>query len=197
MFITSNLINLDDKDQILTISNLSWEEYIKISDNNQTLAKVSYLNGEIKLVSPSLNHEKIKEFITYLIETYCDLKDIDFYHIGSTTLRSQEKNVGKEPDCSYCFGTDKSIPDLAVEVVFSSGNPVTDLEKYKLLGVKEVWFWLVDHLEIYFLVEDKYSLVVESEYLPGLKSILLSQKIPKVLSENPREVKQEIFDSIV
>ena len=55
------------------------------------------------------------------------------------------ETVGKEPDTSYAFGTDKAIPDLAVEVVFSSGG-TADLIKYQYLRVGEVWFLRMETL---------------------------------------------------
>ena len=36
-------------------------------------------------MSPSQNHEMIKDFIFLLIITYCDTVDLDYYPTGSTT----------------------------------------------------------------------------------------------------------------
>ena len=143
-------------------------------------------------MSPSLNHEIIKEFIGYLIEAYCEKNNLDFYQMGSSTLKLENKKVGKEPDCSYSFGERKQIPDLAVEVVFSSGG-LSDLEKYKLLDVKEVWFWLKDHLEIYCLEEDKYILSEKSINLARLNVNIVGEYLPRVFNESPVKLKKEFL----
>ncbi len=63
----------------------------------------------------------------------------------------REGRSAKTPDTSFCFKNLKEIPDLAIEVVFSSGV-TEDLKKYQNLGVKEVWFWMKNKLDIYILV---------------------------------------------
>jgi Uma2 family endonuclease len=46
-------------------------------------------------------------------------------------------------DECYCIGTEKEFPDIALEVIVTSGG-VDNLEVYKRLGIKEVWFWQSD-----------------------------------------------------
>jgi len=55
---------------------------------------------------------------------------------------TQEKKgiVSVEADESFCLETVKPIPDLSIEVVFSSST-VSKLARYQALGVPEVWFW--------------------------------------------------------
>ena len=59
--------------------------------------------------------------------------------MGSTTLQRPEQGAGGELDESYCIGTDKDFPDLAIEVIVTSGS-INRLELYRRLGVQEVWF---------------------------------------------------------
>jgi Uma2 family endonuclease len=89
----------------------------------------------------------------------------------------------------------KPIPDLAVEVVFSSGS-IEDLEKYQELGVKEVWFWIKDRLEIYVLLAQDYQKQSKSYNLPNLKAKLLSKYISQVLTGNPRTLKKSFLEEI-
>nr|WP_238569050.1 Uma2 family endonuclease [Xenococcus sp. PCC 7305] len=62
-----------------------------------------------------------------------------FWGLGSTTFRKEDQQAGKQPDECYCLDTDKDIPDLAIEVIYTSGG-VDILKIYQCLGVKEVWF---------------------------------------------------------
>jgi Uma2 family endonuclease len=119
-------------------------------------------------MSPSLNHEVIKEFIGILIVGYCEKFEIDYYPMGSTTQKRKDKLAAKEPDISYFFGESKQLPDLAIEVVFTSGNK-NDLEKYRRLEVQEVWFWIEDNLEVYIIDQEQYYRRDISSIFPLLK----------------------------
>jgi hypothetical protein len=61
-------------------------------------------------------------------------------------------------------------------VVFSSGG-VKDLEKYKALNVKEVWFWENNQLNIYFKIDSNYTKALSSSCLPKLSIEFLSKYI--------------------
>jgi Uma2 family endonuclease len=189
--------NLQEKDKLFICSDTSWDEYETIlrQKANSSAYRISFLNGVLKIMSPSRNHEIIKDFIYLLIVTYCDLIELDYYPLGSTTLKQKDKSVGKEPDTSFCFGSLKQIPDLAVEVVFSSGS-VEDLEKYQKLSVKEVWFWINNQLEIYSLVDDSYRKQNRSDNLPSLDESLLNRYISQVLTGNPRILKKAFLKEI-
>ena len=111
--------NLQQKDKLFICSHTSWDEYEAILQQkaNSSAYRISFLNGVLKIMSPSRNHEIIKDFIYLLIVAYCDATELDYYPLGSTTLKQKDKSVGKEPDTSFCFNNLKQIPDLAVEAV--------------------------------------------------------------------------------
>ncbi len=67
----------------------------------------------------------------------------------------------------YNLETKKEIPDIAIEVVFTSGG-VNKLEKYRRWGVPEVWFYQARQLFIYHLRSAGYEQVSSSELLPEL-----------------------------
>lgn len=189
--------NFQQKDKLFICANTSWDEYeaVLLQNDNSSAYRISFLNGVLKIMSPSRNHEIIKDFIYLLIIAYCDAIDLDYYPLGSTTLKQKDKSVGKEPDTSFCFNSLRQIPDLAVEVVFSSGS-VDDLEKYYKLGVGEVWFWINDRLEIYVLVDDSYQQQSNSHNLSGLSTQLLEKYITQVLTGNPRILKKFFLEEI-
>ena len=143
------------QDRTISFSGMTWEDYEKFSTAEYLGYRTSFLNGVITLMSPSQNHEIVKDFIFLLVITYCDAFEIDYYPTGSTTYKDKHQQVGKEPDTSFCFNSLKDIPDLAIEVVFSSGS-TNELKKYQKLGVKEVWFWINNILEIYVLIDGVY-----------------------------------------
>jgi Uma2 family endonuclease len=189
--------NLQQKDKLFICSNTSWEEYEAILQEkaNSSAYRISFSNGILKIMSPSRNHEIIKDFIYLLIISYCDAIELDYYPLGSTTLKQKDKSVGKEPDTSFCFNSLKQVPDLAVEVIFSSGS-IEDLEKYQKLGVKEVWFWINNKLEIHVLIDDSYQQQNSSYNLADLNCKLLEKYISQALTGNPRMLKKAFLQEI-
>lgn len=189
--------DLQQKDKLFICSNTSWDEYEAVLQEkaNSSAYRISFSNGILKIMSPSRNHEIIKDFICLLIVAYCDAIALDYYPLGSTTLKQKDKSVGKEPDTSFCFNSLKQIPDLAVEVIFSSGS-LEDLEKYQKLEVKEVWFWINNKLEIYVLIDDSYQQQNSSYNLSNLDSKLLEKYIIQVLTGNPRMLKKAFLQEI-
>jgi Uma2 family endonuclease len=103
---------------------------------------VTYLDGILEIVAPSLRHEDVKSRLGDLLLIYFLETDTEYYPKGSTTFRQQERRGGTEADESYCIGTDKAIPDLAIEVVITSGG-LNRLEVYHRLGIPEVYL-LID-----------------------------------------------------
>ncbi|WP_423739164.1 Uma2 family endonuclease [Crocosphaera subtropica] len=111
-----------------------------------------------------------------LLEVYLEAAEIDFWGLGSTTSRVEEGKAGKEPDECYCLVTDRELPDLAIEVIVTSGN-IKILEVYRRLGVKEVWLWQDEQLQIYCLENEEYFIQEKSQLLPNLDLNLLCQLI--------------------
>jgi Uma2 family endonuclease len=179
--INSELIT-KDHDTSFTISNISWFQYETLLNqlNDSSAFRIKYLDGVLTIMAPSRNHEMIKKRMANLLEIYCVEKDINYYPTGSTTFRKEEKRGGLEPDESYCFETLKDYPDLAIEVIFTSGS-LASLKIYQKLGVKEVWFWENDQLYIYYLAEENQQ---EFSQTFGYKLVKSSQLLPQLNIEN-------------
>lgn len=181
----SELVHVDDPEERFTISGISWEIYetllAKLEDNSHY--RITYLDGVLEIVSPSIRHEKVKKNLAMLLEHYMYIKRINCIPMGSTTFRNKAKKAGAEPDECYCIGEEKSIPDVAIEVNITSGN-LDKLETYRRLGVKEVWMWKTNGLYLYYLREETpkqfidtygYERIDTSELLPELDISLLCQ----------------------
>ncbi len=182
------------QDQILSLSGMSWSDYEKLTSQDYLGYRISYLNGVITIVSPSRSHERIAEIINGLIKTYCRKYNRVYFPMGSTTLKNPPL-AGKEPDHSFAFDTDKSIPDLAVEVTYSSGG-VADLEKYKYFGVKEVWFWKNNEITFYHLVNSEYQEIENSVCLPKLSADFLITFVNRGLTETPLTIEDDFYQQL-
>lgn len=130
----------------------TWDEIKELEQENQN--RVSFLYNVITIMSPSFNHEAIASVLGDLIKAFCDHQNLIYFAMGSTTI-TKAPYVGKQPDASFSFNQRKDVPDIAIEVVFSSGG-LDDLEKYRNLEVKEVWMWKNQELTFYVL-NNKYQ----------------------------------------
>jgi Uma2 family endonuclease len=117
---------------------------------------------------PGREHEIFASIIGYLVTTFLTEKGIFFQPTRSMT-QEKEGVVSAQADESYCIGSVKSIPDLSIEVVFTSGGS-SKLERYKALGVPEVWFWEDGSLKLYHLRDSSYEPIDRSQ-LPGLNDL--------------------------
>jgi Uma2 family endonuclease len=190
----SELLKAEDPEERQTITGVSWESYeTLLQDLDDSLQyRITYLDGVIELVSPNRRHERNKTIIGSLLEIYFQEKRIRYFPLGSTTFRKQAKRGGTEPDESYCIHTEKEYPDLAIEVVVTSGG-IDKLEVYKRLGVNEVWFFQNNQFKIYHLRGETYEQVTNSELLPNLDLTLLAQY---VLADDPLEAALEFRDRV-
>ena len=126
-----------------------------------------------------------------MIIAYCEKFNLPYFPLGSTRLKNKP-NAGKEPDIAYAFHTDKDTPDLAIEVVFSSGG-IDDLKKYQAIGVKEVWFWQDNKITFYQLINQAYQKILVSVNLPNLSSNLLAEFANRSFSESPLSIKKDFI----
>jgi Uma2 family endonuclease len=169
---------LSDREEKFLTSGVTWQAYESLltSLGNSSSYRVAYLLETLEIMSPSRSHELDKKAISRLLEAYLEEKRIRFWGLGSTTFKSRDKQVGKEPDECYCIGTDKDLPDLAIEVVYTSGG-VDTLEIYRRLGVKEIWFWENRQFQVYCLEGDRYQQQPVSKLLQDLDLTLLAQYV--------------------
>ncbi|MBW4538124.1 MAG: Uma2 family endonuclease [Myxacorys chilensis ATA2-1-KO14] len=166
----------EDTAQCHIFTDISWQQYEAlledIGDDFPGL-HVTYLEGTLELMSPSRRHESNKSAIGSLLEAYFQENQIRYYPLGSTTFRKKAKSRGAEPDECYCIGTEKEFPDIAIEVVKTSGG-INKLEVYQGLEVPEVWFWRNNKFSVYCLRGNHYEQMIRSEFLPNLDLELLA-----------------------
>ncbi|WP_103668192.1 Uma2 family endonuclease [Pseudanabaena sp. BC1403] len=151
----------------------SWQEFEVLENLLATGGfRVTYLDGWIELMTVGEPHELIKKSLAILLEAYFIIQGIEFIPVGSATRRGQEKGTSFEPDESYYLGEKKANPDLAIEVILTSGS-LEKLEKYRRFEIPEVWLWENNQLQVYALISSEYHLVHRSQLLPDLDLELL------------------------
>ena len=166
-------------EQRVMLEGIRWQQYkgllATLGDDFPNL-RLSYLEGTLEIMTTSPEHEELKKIIAMLMEAYFQETRTRFHGIGSATFRKAARQRGLEPDECYCLGQKKEFPDIAIEVILSSGT-VDKLEIYRGLGVSEVWFWENNQFAIYHLRSQQYELTPKSELLPNLDVDLLSRYI--------------------
>jgi Uma2 family endonuclease len=147
---------------------VSWEDFKAIQQGFSKLpgVRLFYYRGELEILGTSPEHEIVKGNIGFLVEDHLLTTGVEFVATGSFS-QEREDEAAAQADESYCFDEQKSIPDLAIEVVITSGGP-SKLKRYKALGVKEVWFWQDGVIEVHSLESDNYRRMSQSQFLPDL-----------------------------
>ncbi|WP_394828661.1 Uma2 family endonuclease [Pendulispora albinea] len=168
-------------EQRLIVYGVPYARYVAIREllEEQGL-RVAYCEGAMELMSPSVDHERLKATISRFLELFALERGIAIFPLGSMTFRSEAKSRGAEPDECYFVGTDhdevlRPFPDIAIEVSIAPGG-LDKLDIYDGLGVREVWlFWEDDH-DIYVRrPEGGYVRSAKSELLPALDMDLLAR----------------------
>jgi Uma2 family endonuclease len=194
---TTTLEKLERLDEPILIDELSWREFKAVEQLlSRPGVRLSFLDGvwEIRR-RPGRKHETAKQRISTLVDLYLEYAGIDFTPTGSVTLESETGRVKREADLSYELGPNREFPDLAVEVVVTSGG-INKLEAYKRLQIPEVWFWENGALRMYSLGADGYAEVDRSFVLPDLDIVLLVRCINiENHLQAMREFKQQTIQS--
>jgi Uma2 family endonuclease len=161
---------------------MTWREFKAVEQLlDQPGYRLSFLDGVLEILKmPGEPHEIVKKRIAALLELYLLAAGFDFTPTGSMTLESETGKVKREADESYKLSPGRMRPDLAIEVVFSSGG-IDKLAAYQRLKISEVWFWDDGVLALYHLRGEgdqlHYEQITQSEALQGIDLELLSRCI--------------------
>ncbi|MGH9163696.1 MAG: Uma2 family endonuclease [Vicinamibacteraceae bacterium] len=157
-----------DIDQRVILHDLSWQDFelLLAMRGDRAGVRVTYLEGELELMSPSQSHEGIKKTIARILEAYALERGLDIGGFGSWTLKNAPKERALEPDECYIVGSaPKARPDLAIEVIWTSGG-LDKLEVYRGLDVQEVWVWRANQIQVYELRSEQYQRIERSTLFP-------------------------------
>lgn len=149
-------------DQRITYHGRSWEQFKLIQKGFEGASgvRLSFDAGTIEILMPGREHEFFSRIIGYLVMTFCFDKVVRCFPTGSMT-QEKEGVSSVQADESYCIGSSKPLPDLSIEVIFTSGGEAK-LAKYQALGVPEVWFWHDGGFTLYHLYGNSYKRIQRS-----------------------------------
>ncbi|MBE9011719.1 Uma2 family endonuclease [Pseudanabaenaceae cyanobacterium LEGE 13415] len=153
---TQTPLRVTSQDQHIVVSG-TWEQFKSIQKGFEDSrgVRLFYYAGTIELLMPGREHEIFGHIVGCLLTLFLAKKGVFFQPTGAMT-QEREGTVSAQADQSYCLGCTKPIPDLSIEVVFTSGG-ANKLRRYQALGVSEVWFWQDGVLSFYCLGIDGYE----------------------------------------
>jgi Uma2 family endonuclease len=153
-----------------TVLQGNWEHFTHLQKGYAEIsrARLTFYDEKIEIFMPGEDHAVFTHVIGFLLSIYLIDQGIAFKPTGDKT-QEIEGVVSTQADQSYWVERQKKIPDLSIEVVFTSGN-TSKLPKYRALGVSEVWFWEDGTLALYHLRQEGYQRIDRSE-LPGLEAL--------------------------
>ena len=173
----------DDLDQRVHLSGACWQDYERLLAirGDHSVPRITYLHGELELMSPSTRHEVVASMIARLLEAYAVARRLRLQAFGTKTWKEREGQRGAEADKCYVLGLEpKPRPDLAIEVAVTSPRGGLDkLDVYRGLGVPEVWVWRDGCFMVHLLRDARYEAGARSALLPELDLVLLSRLVER------------------
>jgi Uma2 family endonuclease len=162
---TIEQIALTGEDRVV-LSGISWELYEQLRENEDNWhIRMAYDEGTLELMSPSPDHEAIKELIGESELAKGLEADGCFYILNHHRVcRRRHVDLTVDPP-----------PDLAVETEVSR-SAVPRLRIYSALGIPEIWRWRQSGLTAYSLGPDgKY---IEREFSLNLPMLRVKELEP-------------------
>ena len=181
----------------LILTGVPWEAYEQLlTDLGDSSGKrVTYDNGRLEVMSPSLKHERFTRVIERLACAIAEAADVPIECLGSMTYKQEWLARGVEPDaCFYIKNAAPIIgkeridlnidppPDIVVEIDISHESS-TKFAIYAGMGVPELWHCCDQQARIYSLIDESYVEIEASVVFPALTSEVLSQFLEQALSE--------------
>ncbi|PPT11261.1 Flavodoxin reductases (ferredoxin-NADPH reductases) family 1 [Geitlerinema sp. FC II] len=182
--------------QQLVMTDVTWQMYERILEEfgEKRSARINYSQGLLEIMVPLPEHEVSKVIIGDLIKALLEELNLEFWSLASTTFKNEAMQQGLEPDDCFYIEHEAAIrgkkridltvdppPDLAVEIDLTSR---TRLDNYEKLGVKELWRFDGEVLEISVLQEWKYQRSHQSFHFPMLA---IAEIIPQYLERSKVE----------
>ncbi|MBE7385490.1 MAG: Uma2 family endonuclease [Leptolyngbya sp. SIO1E4] len=157
-------------DKVAVYYDRTWDQFKHIQKGleGHPGVRLSFYEGVIEVFIKAQPHEIFKKVIAALLEAFFFERNIKIIPTVSVT-QEQAGVASVQADESYCFGEAKPIPDLSIEVIFTSGSAIK-LKRYQALSVPEVWLWEDGLLTLHHLANDGYTRIYRSR-IPELANL--------------------------
>jgi Uma2 family endonuclease len=92
-------------DKRVVLPCVSWETYERLlaDDEERRVPRMTYDQGVLELVTPSMPHDEDARTITRIVDIVAANLGIPIRSVGSTTFRRKDLERGFEPDASFYY----------------------------------------------------------------------------------------------
>ena len=99
-------------EQRVVLRNVSWDTYESLLESHESNSapRFTYDQGEMEVVSPSPEHERLNRRIAQLVLAFTEEMDIESEDLGSTTFRREDPERGFEPDSCLYIQNEERVP---------------------------------------------------------------------------------------
>lgn len=175
-------------DDCVVLRNVSWDTYERLlaDDEERRVPRITFDQGMLELVTPSMPHEEDAQTIARAIEIVAAILEIPIRSVSSTTFRRKELERGFEADASFYIQSEERIrgqrevdlaidppPDIVLEMEMSR-SALDKLALFASMGIPEVWRCDGQQVTIHVLSGESYRESAASSALPVLTSEVLT-----------------------
>lgn len=201
---------LDPPEQRIVLNNVTWDLYegLLIANRECSAPRFTYDNGYLEIMSPSVEHEQLKDSVVQLVHIFAEEKRISIKGFGSTTFLREDLAKGFEPDaCFYSANLSRvrgktkldlrvdPPPDLAIEIDITRSS-LDKLSIMAQIGVPELWRCHRNTWRILRLAPTGYSDETESAVLPGLDIEMISTVLEESRTLDPLEWMRRVRERV-
>jgi Uma2 family endonuclease len=165
---------------------------------------MTYDQGVLELVTPSLPHEKDALTIARIVDIVTAIIGVPILSAGGTTYRRNDLERGFEPDASFYIQHEAQVrdrpeidltvdppPDVVLEMEMSR-SALDKLPLFASMGVPEVWRCDGQRVTILILEQDRYRESPSSLALP----VLTSDVLTRFLAESRTALSPDWFQAV-
>jgi Uma2 family endonuclease len=165
---------------------------------------MTYDQGVLELVTPSLPHEKDALTIARIVDIVTAIIGVPILSAGGTTYRRNDLERAFEPDASFYIQHDAQVrdrpeidltvdppPDVVLEMEMSR-SALDKLPLFASMGVPEVWRCDGQRVTILILEQDRYRESPSSLALP----VLTSDVLTRFLAESRTALSPDWFQAV-
>jgi Uma2 family endonuclease len=194
-------------DKSVVLAKVSWDTYERLlaDDEERRIPRMTYDQGVLEFVTPSLPHEKDALTIVRFVDFVGALLGVPILSAGGTTYRRYDLERGFEPDGSFYVQNaalvrdqqeiDLSVdppPDIVLEMEMSRAA-IKKLALFASMGIPEVWCWDGRRVRIYALERDHYRESSSSLALP----VLTSDDLTRFLLDSRTMLSPDWFQAVL
>ncbi len=191
------------------IRNVRWETFVALAEDRQgSIPRMTYINGNLELMSPKKEHETAKTLLGRMIHAFCDIHEIEILSVASTTFHREDLERGFEADEAYYVEHAEAVlskeeidlsvdppPDIVIEIEITS-SALPKMTLFASMGIAEVWRHNGRTLKLFRLQDADYRQVDASVALPGFPVKLAESLLTKRLMQGETALVHQFRDAL-